>query len=197
MTTPTTRRELRSRAAPDDAPSAASAAPGRRRARVGGAVGEILLWIAAVVGLICIVLVILAYTANITLIMFRTGSMSPTIPAGSVALVQQVDAAEISVGDVVTVDRAGELPVTHRVTSIAEGTTEQARTITMRGDANDVDDPRPYEVTTVRTVLFSAPGIAPVTAAMGNPLVLGGTTIAAALLVVWAFWPRDRQQEEA
>ena len=46
----------------------------------------------------------------------------------------------------------------------------------------------------MRTVLFSIPGIAPVTAAMGNPLALGGTTIAAALLVVWAFWPRDRRR---
>ncbi|MGO1266499.1 MAG: hypothetical protein ACTMIY_07705 [Microbacterium gubbeenense] len=72
-----------------------------------------LLWLAAAAGLICIVLVILAYAANITLIMFRTGSMEPTIPAGSVAVVQQVDAAAASVGDVVTVDRAGELPITH------------------------------------------------------------------------------------
>ncbi|MGO3555266.1 MAG: signal peptidase I, partial [Microbacterium gubbeenense] len=138
MTLPTTRRELRDRAASDDVPAAALAAPGRRRARVGGVVGEVLLWLAAAAGLICIVLVILAYTANITLIMFRTGSMEPTIPAGSVAVVQQVDAAAVSVGDVVTVDRAGELPITHRVTSVAAGASADERVITMRGDANDV-----------------------------------------------------------
>jgi len=162
--------------------------------RAGGVIGEALLWIAAVAGTICIVLVILAYTANITLIMFRTGSMEPTIPTGSVAVVQQVEAADVSVGDVVTVDRAGELPVTHRVTSISEGATADGRVITMRGDANDVDDPDPYEVTTVRTVLFSVPGIAPVIVAMSNPFVLGGITVAAALLVVWAFWPREKKQ---
>src|SRR5690606_24404634 len=89
------------------------------RRRVGGAIGEVILWIAAVGGLVCIVLVILAVTANITLIMFRTGSMAPTIPAGSVAVVQQVEAAEVAVGDVVTVDRPGELPITHRVTSVS------------------------------------------------------------------------------
>lgn len=66
----------------------------------------------------------------------------------------------------------------------------------MRGDANDVEDPEPYEVETVRTVLFSVPGLAQVIVAMSNPLVLGGITIAATLLVVWAFWPREMKQVE-
>lgn len=164
------------------------------RPSIGGAVGEALLWVAAAAGAVCIVLVILAFAANITLIMFRTGSMSPTIPAGSVAVVKESAATSISVGDVVTVDRAGELPVTHRVTSITAGRSDDARVITMRGDANDVDDPQPYEVTTVRTVLFSVPGIAPLIASLGNPIVLGTITIAAALLVGWAFWPRERAE---
>lgn len=192
MTAPTTRRELRERTS-DDVPATP---PGRRRSRVGGVVGEVILWVAAGAGLVCIVLVILAITANISLIMFRTGSMEPTIPAGSVAIVQEVGAAEISVGDVVTVDRPGELPVTHRVTSIEDGASADERVITMRGDANEVEDPHPYDVTTVRTVLFSIPGMAPVIVAMSNPFVLGGITIAAALLVVWAFWPRDKKEAE-
>ncbi|GGD32155.1 hypothetical protein GCM10010915_10690 [Microbacterium faecale] len=192
MTAPTTRRELRERTS-DDVPATT---PGRRRSRVGGVVGEVILWVAAGAGLVCIVLVILAITANISLIMFRTGSMEPTIPAGSVAIVQEVGAAEISVGDVVTVDRPGELPVTHRVTSIEDGASADERVITMRGDANEVEDPHPYDVTTVRTVLFSIPGMAPVIVAMSNPFVLGGITIAAALLVVWAFWPRDKKEAE-
>lgn len=191
MTLPATRREFREQQASCDVPVRA---PGRRRARLGGVVGEAILWVTAAAGLVCIVLVILAVTANISLIMFRTGSMAPTIPAGSVAVVQQVDAAEVSVGDVVTVDRAGDLPVTHRVTSIERGGGDDERVITMRGDANDVEDPSPYEVTTVRTVLFSVPGIAPVIVALGNPFVLGGITIAVALLVVWAFWPRDKEE---
>ncbi|MGO1410072.1 MAG: signal peptidase I [Microbacterium sp.] len=189
-----TRRERRT--ASGRGPEPASRPP-RRGARVGGAVGEALLWVAAAAGLVCILLVILAVAANITLIMFRTGSMSPTIPAGSVAVVQEITAADIDVGDVVTVDRPDELPVTHRVTSVDAGASDGARVITMRGDANDVDDPYPYEVTTVRIVLFAVPGIAPVIAAMGNPLVLGGITVAATLLVVWAFWPRDRGRGEA
>jgi signal peptidase len=157
---------------------------------------DLLLWIAAIGGVVCIVLVVLAYTAGITLIMFKTGSMSPTIPAGSVAVVQRIPAAEVEVGDVVTVDREGELPVTHRVTTIVPGATDAERVITLKGDANATEDPFPYTVSSVRTVLFSVPGIATVIVAMGNPFVLGGITVAAAVLVVWAFWPRDGRRRE-
>lgn len=189
MTTPMTRRSLREQT---PSPAAISSAPAstRARSRPGSIIGDVLLWLAAVAGAICIVLVVLAFTAQITLIMFRTGSMSPTIPAGSVAVVQRVPATEIAVGDVVTVDRAGELPVTHRVTTISPGASADERVITMRGDANAADDAFPYTVSSVRRVLFSVPGIALLIVGMGNPLVLGGLTIAATTLVVWAFWPR-------
>lgn len=151
---------------------------------------DALLWVLAVAGAVCILLVILAHTMGITLMMFSTGSMSPTIPAGSVAIVQEGPASEIEVGDVVTVDRGDLLPVTHRVTSVEPGAVDDQRIITMRGDANEQDDPQPYTVETVRAVLFSIPGLANVIVWFGDPLVLGGITIAAALLVGWAFWPR-------
>ncbi|MGN7965790.1 signal peptidase I [Microbacterium sp. 22179] len=192
MSTPTTRRGLRERAGASGAPAMAPApAVPRRRGGIGRMLGDLGLWIAAAAGVVCIVLVILAMTAQITLIMFRTGSMSPTIPAGSVAVVQRVDAAQVEVGDVVTVDREDELPVTHRVTSVEPGASESERIITMRGDANATDDPFPYTVTSVRTVLFSIPGIASVIVGMGDPWVLGGLTAGATVLVIWAFWPRS------
>lgn len=191
-----TRRSLREQAATiDEAPAAPYApAPSPRRPTrrgLGRVLADILLWLAAAAGVICMVLVIVAFTANITLIMFRTGSMAPTIPAGSVAVVQSVAASDVQIGDVVTVDRAGDLPVTHRITSIAPGASADERVITMRGDANAADDPYPYAVQTVRVVLFSIPGIATVIVAMGNPYVLGGLTLGATALVVWAFWPRS------
>ncbi len=127
---------------------------------------------------------------HITLILFRTGSMSPTIPAGSVAIVQQIPASEVHVGDVVTVDRPGQLPVTHRVRLIEDGPSAAARLLTLRGDANAQDDPAPYPVSTVRIVRFAIPGLAPVIVAFGNPFVLGGLTLGASALVVWAFWPK-------
>lgn len=158
---------------------------------------DAVLWIAAIAGVACMVLVVVALTANITLIMFRTGSMAPTIPAGSVAVVQSVAASQLQVGDVVTVDREGDLPVTHRITSIAPGANADERVITMKGDANAADDPYPYTVQTVRIVLFSIPGIASAIVAMGSPYVLGGFTVGATVLVVWAFWPRSTTSPRA
>lgn len=159
---------------------------GSRAARI---LREILLNIAAVGGVLCIALVGLAFAFNITLIMFKTGSMSPTIPAGSVALVQEIPASDMKVGDVVTVDRLGQLPVTHRVTSIDPAAGE-SRTFTMRGDANATDDVEPYTATTVRLVLGSLPGLAAAIVWFSNPVVLALITLAAAALVTWAFWPR-------
>jgi signal peptidase len=115
--------------------------------------------------------------------------MEPTIPTGSLAVVHQIPASEIRVGDVVTVDREGQLPVTHRVTSV-QGAGD-TRTITLRGDANPTDDPDPYVVSQVRIVWFSLPGWANVVVWFSNPVVLGGLTVGATVLVTWAFWPRD------
>lgn len=203
MTAQPTRRSLREQeqtATPSIAEAsgvaARTAAPSRAEKRgVARMLADLLLWVAAVAGVLCMALVVLAFTANITLIMFRTGSMSPTIPAGAVAVVQSIPASEIRVGDVVTVDRAGDLPVTHRVTSVAPGENEAQRVITLRGDANASDDPYPYTVQAVRVVLFSVPGIAAVIVAMGDPYVLGALTIGATVLVVWAFWPRSARSE--
>src|SRR5580692_2688514 len=90
----------------------------RRRRTPAGVLGDVMLWVASIAGAICIIVVILAFGFHISLIMFKTGSMSPTIPTGSLAVVHQIPASDIHVGDVVTVDRPGLLPVTHRVTSV-------------------------------------------------------------------------------
>jgi signal peptidase len=183
MTTLATRRERRHQQDAD-----AARRPGRR---AGGVLVNVLLWIAAIAGVICIVLTVLAFTAHITLIMFRTGSMAPTIPTGSVAVVQRIPASDIRVGDVVTVDRTAELPITHRVVSVAVGRASAERIVVLKGDANAQADPSPYTVSSVRIVRFSVPGLAPVIVALGNPFVLGGITAGVALLVGWAFWPRS------
>ncbi|MGB3731222.1 signal peptidase I [Microbacterium sp.] len=164
-------------------------------AKVGRALREALLTLAAIGGVICIVLTIMAFAGGFSLIMFKTGSMSPTIPAGSVALVQSIPASEIAIGDVTTVDRAGELPITHRIIGVSPGPTAETRVITMKGDANDSADPAPYTVSQVRIVRGSVPGLAYVIVWFGNPWVLGAITVAAALLVTWAFWPRSPRPE--
>jgi len=169
----------------------------RPRRGAAGVVREILLNVAAGGGALCILLTLAAVVFHFSLIMFKTGSMSPTMPAGSLALVREVPVAEVRVGDVVTVERQGKLPVTHRVTSLSLGSDGRSGVLTMKGDANPVEDPAPYTVSTVRTVIWSAPGLAQWVAKASNPLVLGGVTIAVAALVTWVLWPREEQPGEA
>ncbi|WP_347238306.1 signal peptidase I [Dietzia sp. B19] len=147
-------------------------------------------------GVVAVGLVIAAVTMNITLIMFKTGSMSPTIPTGSVAVVKEISADEIRVGDVVTVDRPGRLPVTHRVIEVHPQVPGEAL-ILMQGDANPNPDPGMYRVESVRKVLWSVPGLANVIVWAGNPLVLGSITLLAALGVLWTFWPGRDDDEVA
>ncbi len=160
--------------------------------RVRAIAANALLNVAALGGALCVLLVLLGALMNVSIIMFKTGSMSPTIPAGSAALVREIPATDIRVGDVITVDRPGQLPVTHRVTSIVgDGPT---RTITMRGDANEADDPAPYTIDSARLVVFSVPHLARLIVWFSNPMVLGILTVATATLVTWAFWPKGRDQ---
>ncbi|WP_082697892.1 signal peptidase I [Arthrobacter sp. EpRS71] len=161
----------------------------------GARLRNAILNIAAAGGAVCIIAVLGAVLFNISLIMFKTGSMAPAIPAGSLAVVQAIPASDVSVGDVVTVDRPGKLPITHRVQTVqpGEGTT---RIITMKGDANAQDDPEPYVVDQVRVVLWSAPGLAYPLAATATPLALGATTVAVSALVTWVLWPRQVKERQ-
>lgn len=155
---------------------------------------SLILTLLSVAGVLCIALVIAGYAFGMSLVMFSTGSMAPTIPAGSVALVREVPATEIEVGDVVTVARPDDLPITHRVLEVLAVDGETV-TFTMQGDANDDPDLQPYTATTVREVLGSVPRIATLVASLQDARVLGGLAVGAAALVTWAFWPRHEEDE--
>lgn len=175
-------------------PAAPAASSRRSWGRALRFIRSTLLNIAAVGGALCIILVLLALVFDITIVMFRTGSMAPTIPAGSAALVREVPADQVQVGDVVTVDRPGRLPITHRVVAATDLPGDDVKLV-LQGDANDAPDPTPYVVQTVRTVLFSVPGAAYVIAWLDDPIVLAGLTLAIALLVAWVFWPSRTESE--
>lgn len=167
-------------------PHGTSPATGRTLRSVAG---DVLLTALAVGGVLCIIGVLLALVFNITLIMFKTGSMSPTIPAGSLAVVREIAASDVRVGDITTIDRPGVLPITHRVIAIA-ASTGTLREITMQGDANAQPDAQPYVVSHVRLVIFSIPNLAYFVSKLANPFVMGGIAVSVAGLVTWAFWPR-------
>jgi signal peptidase len=70
----------------------------------------------------------------------RSGSMSPTIPTGSVVFYRKVTASNVKVGDVIVFDKPGQQneKVTHRVLKISNGST--GRYFTTKGDANGAAD---------------------------------------------------------
>ena len=70
-----------------------------------------------------------------------SGSMEPTLPVGSLAVVEQIDAADAKRGDVVMFSTPGQKDslTTHRIVGIdRQGSRYAYRT---RGDANETSDP--------------------------------------------------------
>jgi len=166
----------------------------QRVGRLGRALKEVVLTIVGLLGLLAIVWLICAMVFGLSIVVFKTGSMAPTIPTGSAAVVRDVQASELAVGDVITVQRDGAtLPVTHRIVSIAaDPANPAARVVVLRGDANATNDLEPYVITETKRVMMALPGFGVVLAIMRSPFFLAVTTLAVTLLVVWAFWPARR-----
>jgi signal peptidase I len=125
-----------------------------RRARHGA--GDLALNVGAVVGALCIALTLCAVLFGLRPVIFQSGSMSPAIPAGSLALAKEVPAKDLRVGDVVTV-RVGAVRVSHRVVDVALH--DPTATLRLRGDANDSPDEQTYEVSSAPRVLVSVPEV--------------------------------------
>src|SRR5699024_12760736 len=99
--------------------------------RIRHHVTDALLWLVAGMGLLAIILVIAAYLFNTSVILFRTGSMEPTVPTGSAALVQEIPASEVEVCDILSFERPDQLSVTHRVCSVVPDDTTHRRVVTV------------------------------------------------------------------
>jgi len=153
---------------------------------------NVLLGVAAACGLIAFAGVLALNMLGMRIALVDSASMEPAIPAGSAALVRSVGAHEVSVGDVVTVDRDRTLPVIHRVVGIGDPphAAPEARDLRLRGDANPVDDPGPYRVERVGLVVMSAPGAAPVIHVLRSPWAIGGLLIVTGTAAVAAYRSR-------
>ena len=81
-----------------------------------------------------------------------TGSMEPTIPVGSIVVVKPADIDGIKEGDIISYRSKyhSEVVVTHRVTEVDR----EARKVTTKGDANDIEDVNPVYMNQVIGVVF-------------------------------------------
>ena len=72
-----------------------------------------------------------------------SGSMEPEIPVGSIVVTEDIEPETITAGQIITYSLDGDTMVTHRVVK----NDKVNRQLTMKGDANNVEDgsPVPYE----------------------------------------------------
>jgi signal peptidase I len=115
---------------------------------------SLVLTLTAVLGTLCLLGTLVAPLLGIRPLIFTSGSMSPAIPAGSLALAKTTGADDLQVGDIVTVPLNGNY-VTHRIVEITHG--PGRATLLLRGDGNKVNDAAAYPVTEVPRTFVSVP----------------------------------------
>jgi signal peptidase len=110
---------------------------------------DVVLGLFAVLGAASLVLVSIILLNHYKPMVVTSGSMEPTVSKGSLVMTREVPASELSVGDIVTVNRTDtEGLVTHRIVSITKSDTDATYVLWLRGDANRQNDQKPYLVTT-------------------------------------------------
>ncbi|MDJ0359118.1 signal peptidase I [Rhodococcus sp. H29-C3] len=156
-------------------------------------VREIALTVGAVAGIICLIAATTSLLFGIKPLVFRSGSMSPAIETGALALAKSVPALDLSRGDIISVEGDGTR-ITHRVDTI-ESMAGGSMVVTLKGDANDDADASPYFVTEADRVFFHVNGLGYVVAWLSSPVAifLGGVLVGGLLMV--AFRPDGRREQ--
>lgn len=151
--------------------------------RVRRTLRETLLWVGAVLGVLCAVWTVAVLALGLTPLVFTSGSMSPEIRAGDLGVARTVPVRDVAVGDVVSVLNNEGTRITHRVVSTsAEG---GVTSLVLKGDANATSDNETYRPEEVQRVWFSVPKAGHVVDAVGSPvgMFVGGLLVAGALFV--------------
>ncbi|BDC71194.1 signal peptidase I [Prescottella equi] len=146
---------------------------------------EIALTVGGIVGLICILATLAAMLFGVKPLIFRSGSMSPEITTGSLALSHNVPATELKVGDIISVENAQGTRITHRVHEIQQKSGDTV-IVMLKGDANQDPDVEPYVITHADRVFTSVGGLGYAVAWLSNPaaIFLGGAFVGALLMIV-------------
>lgn len=129
---------------------------------------------------------ILAYEAFVV----RSGSMEPTIGAGSVVVVEQVPATLLREGDIIAYRRPVRPPVTvtHRIVYLRLNDDPQnpAPLIRTQGDANNLPDPWQIELFGVASrVIFWVPWVGYLYDAAREPVGQLTLVVMPALILTW------------
>ncbi len=149
------------------------------RVRQGRAARDVLLTLGAVLGVMCILATVASAVFDVKPLVFRSGSMSPAIRTGDLAIAREVDASQLERGDIVSVVNAAGSRVTHRLVASTER--DGATQLVLKGDANKAADAEVYTATRARKVLFDVPKAGYVVNAAASP----GGVFVLGLFVAW------------
>lgn len=167
--------------------------------RLAGRIGSWVLVAAATIIALCLLAVSIGprffpYQALVV----RSGSMSPTIPTGSIVFYKKEAASKVKVGDVIVFDKPGTTgeKVTHRVFKISNSST--GRFFTTKGDANGApDDWRVPAVGTGWVAAFHVPvagyALVDLQSTMARLLLLLVPAVLLGLITLYEIW-RDRER---
>lgn len=137
-----------------------------------------ILTLGAVLGLACMLWTVAIAATGLKPLVLLSGSMSPALDTGDLALARTEPAGKVAVGDVVSVVGPDGVRVTHRVAGIASAGDQTV--LRLKGDANASIDDQPYEVTSVDRVVARVPHAGYVIGFAGSRLGVG---LALALMV--------------
>ncbi|WP_435737198.1 hypothetical protein V5D56_00955 [Cellulosimicrobium sp. PMB13] len=175
---------------------------------------DVALTVAAVAGVLGLVLFALVQAGVVQTLVVTSGSMRPTYDVGDVVISRAIDAERLAPGDVATLrDATGRL-ITHRVVAVTDvaapdaaaenpagvdaastAVSAEAVSVVMQGDANDAPDAAPYVVEEALVPVVRVPGVGPLVAAVQRPSVAIPGLVAVAALVAIAFVPSGRRDE--
>ncbi|RXR25679.1 signal peptidase I [Oerskovia turbata] len=158
-------------------------------------VGDAFLTVAAAAGVLGLVLFLGIQTGNLQSLVVVSGSMIPTYEVGDGIVSRRVPASTLEVGDVVSVFTRDGVLVTHRVVQVEDGPGD-ARTLTLRGDNNPVDDPEPYVVEDALVPMVRIPGARDAVEVLRRPAVGIPIVVAACALVGFALMPSSKKRPE-
>jgi signal peptidase I len=156
---------------------------------------SVVLTLGGILGGLCLLAAVASVVLGVKPLVFTSGSMSPTIPAGSVAFARSVDASDLKTGDVVSVFTDDGARVTHRVVTV-NGTGSE-RILVLKGDANSTPDAETYPVTSADRVIWSIADVGYGISFLGSPLGLFLLGAGAVGVLVLGFWPQRRTDDSS
>lgn len=149
--------------------------------RIAGWGRQVLLTSGAVIGVVCILLTLGGVLFGLRPLVFQSGSMSPAIGTGALALSHRVDAAGLEVGQIVSVPTDTDTRVTHRIIDVTHS--GDSATLRLQGYANETADAQLYPVTHADVVVFSVPRLGYVVGGLTGPIGLFLLGLYAAFLI--------------